>query len=86
MAADGNIKMIFAGLPAATLNALLASYTQALTDISSVGQSYAVTGRSMTLANLAEIRQTLGEIAAALAQVNGTRVRRTFGNCGGFTR
>lgn len=83
--ANGDIKGIFLGLPAATLNSLMASYTQALTDVTTVGQSYAVTGRSMTLANLAEIRQTIGEIQAALNQANGVRIRRTFAYGGGFS-
>lgn len=82
---DGIVRGQFFGLPLATLNSLMASYTQALTDIANVGQSHAVTGRSFTLANIAEIRQTIQELQAAINQANGVRVRRTFGYGGGFT-
>lgn len=83
--ANGDIKGIFFGLPAATLQTMMGQMTQALADVTTVGQSYAVTGRSMTLANIAEIRQTIGEIQAALNQSNGTRVRRTLAYGGGFS-
>lgn len=76
----------FFGLPTATLNTLMASYTQALTDIAVAGQSHAVTGRSFTLASLPEIRRTIAELQAALNQAGGGRVRRTLGYGGGFTR
>lgn len=75
----------FFGLPPATLNALMASYTQALTDIATAGQSHAVTGRSFTMANIAEVRNTIAELQAAINRANGTRVRRTLGYGGGFT-
>jgi hypothetical protein len=76
----------FFGLPYATLQALMASYTQALTDIATAGQSHAVTGRTFTLANIAEIRRTIAELQAAINQSNGARVRRTLAYGGGFTR
>lgn len=76
----------FFGLPTVTLQALMVAYTQALTDIATAGQSHAVTGRSFTMANIAEVRQTIAEIQAALNQAGGTRIRRTLGYGGGFTR
>ncbi len=76
----------FFGLPYATLTALLNSYTQALTDIATAGQSHAVSGRSFTLAQLPEIRRTIAELQAAINRSNGTRIKRTFANFGGFTR
>jgi hypothetical protein len=81
--ADGNIRMIFAGQPYAQLQTWMAAYQQALTDIANTGQHYSVTGRTFSAADLPEIRQTIGEIQAAM---NGTRVRRTFAYGGGFTR
>ena len=76
----------FFGLPYATLTALMASYTQALTDIATAGQSHAVSGRSFTLANQAEVRRTIAELQAAINRSNGTRIKRTFANFGGYTR
>jgi hypothetical protein len=76
----------FFGLPYPTLVALQTSYTQALTDIATAGQSHAVSGRSFTLANIAEIRRTIAELQAAINRSNGTRIRRTFGYGGGYTR
>lgn len=76
----------FFGLPYATLTSLLNSYTQALTDIATAGQSHAISGRSFTLANIAEIRRTIAELQAAINRANGTRIRRTFGYGGGYTR
>lgn len=82
----GTVSGQFFGLPYNTLTQLMASYTQALTDIATAGQSHAVTGRSFTLANIAEIRQTIQELQAAINWTNGTRVRRTLASGGGYTR
>ena len=76
----------FFGLPYATLQALMASYIQCLTDLSVAGQSHAVSGRSFTLANIAEVKRTIQELQAAMNQSQGIRVRRTFANFGGYTR
>lgn len=83
---SGGVSGIFFGLPYTTLQTLMASYVQALTDIATVGQSHAITGRSYTFANLAEINHTIQELQAAINQSNGTRVRRTRAYGGGFTR
>lgn len=76
----------FAGLPYPVLQSLMTAYQQALTDIATAGQSHAVTGRTFTLANIAEVRQTIAELQAAMNASNGVRVRRTLAYGGGFTR
>jgi hypothetical protein len=76
----------FFGLPLALLQSMMAAYTQALIDVATAGQSHAVSGRSFTLANQAEIRRTIQELQAAINQSGGTRVRRTYANFGGYTR
>ena len=76
----------FFGLPYATLTGIMSAYTQALTDLAVAGQSHAVSGRSFTLANIAEVRRTIAELQAAINRSNGTRIRRTFGYGGGYTR
>ena len=70
----------FFGLPAATLNTLLANYVAALTGISTAGQSYTLAGRQFTRANIAEVRQTIIEITRALDRINGTSTTFTFAN------
>jgi hypothetical protein len=74
------------GLPYATLQAMQTTWTNVLTEIAASGQSHAITGRTFTQANLAEVRRTLAEINAAIAFASGTRVRRTYANFGGLTR
>lgn len=76
----------FFGLPYTTLTALMTSYTQAMTDIATAGQSHAVSGRTFTLAQLPEIRITIAELQAAINRSQGTRIRRTSGYAGGYTR
>lgn len=80
------ISNILSKLPYATLIALQAAYNQAAIDLATVGQSHAVTGRTFTLVDQAKVIQTLAEIQSALDTQNGTRIRRTLGYGGGFTR
>lgn len=63
----------FFGLPAATLQTLLAQYTAALSAVATRGQSYIIDGRSLSSADLGQIRQTIMEIQAAINQAAGTR-------------
>jgi hypothetical protein len=72
-------------LPAATLAKFEAQYTQAISDVLTAGQSHAVSGRSFTLAHLEQLENTLAEIQAAINTQNGTRIRRTRANFGGYT-
>jgi hypothetical protein len=75
MAAKGD----FYYLDAATLAQLKTDYTACLTSIATGAASYSIGGRSFTRANLAEVRQTLAEIAAAIRFQSSTgRVRTVF--------
>jgi hypothetical protein len=61
----------FIGLDLATLTTLQTAYISAITALAS-NQSYALNGRSLSRANLADVKATLGEINAAIADINGT--------------
>jgi hypothetical protein len=56
----------FIGLPLATLTQMQADWLQCLSDLAKAGQSYTFPGRSMTRANLPEVRNTLMELRIAL--------------------
>lgn len=68
---------ILVGLDAATLGTLKTAYTAALLAVAQ-NQSYSVSGRSFTRANLSEIKETLNQINRALEVANGTVVRKTL--------
>lgn len=86
MARDGIVHGIYFGTNAATLQSMQTATLQCISDVKTVGQGNSFSGRSMTLANLESLQQDLMEINAALAQANGTRVRRTRAYGGGRTR
>jgi len=67
----------FAGLDLSTLQELKAAYTKCLLAIAN-NQSYSVSGRSLSRANLGEVKQTLLEITQAIDQKNGPRAKRVF--------
>ena len=73
-------------LPLATLTALQTQATQALTDILLSGQAHTIMGRSFTQANIESLEGLIAEINAAISFASGTRVRKTLGSHGGFTR
>lgn len=72
------IQGLFFGLDAATLAQLKADYLSCLTAIAVAGQSYTIAGRQFNRANLAEVKQTIAEIQAALNRANGTSITQTF--------
>ena len=76
--ASAGLQGYFFGLPAATLSTLLTQYTNCLTAIAVAGQSYTVSGRQFTRANLAEVGQMIMELNAALSRANGTQVTQTY--------
>lgn len=67
----------FFGLPVATLTELRDEYVAALKAIATNGVSYSIGGRSLSRANLSEIKETLADIISALDRASGNR-RRTL--------
>lgn len=67
----------FIGLDTATLTTLK---TQAVAALSAIltNQSYSLNGRSVTRANLSEVRDMVGQLQAALDVANGTAPEVTF--------
>lgn len=68
------------GLPLSLLLPMRDEYVKALTAIAVVGQSYSIGERSFTNASINEVRQTLMEITAAIAQGMGKRRTRVNSN------
>lgn len=77
MASQG-ITGIFYGLDAATLATLKTAYTNAIVAVATAGQSYSISGRSFTRANLPELNQSLAEIVAAQNYAAGTTITQTY--------
>lgn len=67
----------FIGLDLATLQTLQSAYVSALTALAS-NQAYSLNGRSLTRANLADVKATLGEINAAIADASATTTSSTL--------
>jgi hypothetical protein len=67
----------FTGLDAATLAQLKTAFTNALLAVAQ-NQAYSLNGRSLTRANLTEIKNTLGQITDAQAELNGETTNRTL--------
>lgn len=67
----------FFGLPVATLEELRDEYVAAIKAVATNGVSYSIGGRSLSRANLTEMRNTLGDIQAALTRASGS-LRRTL--------
>lgn len=67
----------FIGLDLATLQSLQTAYVSAITALAS-NQSYSLNGRSLNRADLAAVRDTLGQINAAIADAQGTTTDNTL--------
>jgi len=65
----------FFGLPVATLEELRDEYIAAIKAVATNGMSYSIGGRSLSRANLTEMRTTLGDILAALDRASSRRRR-----------
>jgi hypothetical protein len=65
----------FFGLPVATLEAMRDEYVAAIRAVASNGMSYSIGGRSLSRANLTEMKNTLGDIQAALDRAQSKRRR-----------
>ena len=77
------IQGIFYGLDSATLATLKDAYTNAIVAVATAGQSYSISGRAFTRANLPELNATLAEIIAAQNFANGTAITQTYPRFGG---
>jgi hypothetical protein len=60
----------FIGLPVDTLNQMQETWLQVLNDIALTGQSYTFPNRSLTRANLPEIRNILVDLRYAIDQAS----------------
>lgn len=76
------IQGIFYGLDAATLATLKTAYTDAIVAVATAGQSYSISGRSFSRANLPELNATLAEIIAAQNYAAGTGNSQTYARFG----
>lgn len=70
----------FFGLPQDLLVELRDQYVECVKKIAVVGQSYSISGRTFSHANLSEVKQTLQEIQAALREAQGVRITNTYAN------
>lgn len=66
------------GLTAGELTALKTEWLAALSAVATGSQSYSMSGRSFTRADLPEIRKTIEEIGYALKITQGTLTRAVF--------
>lgn len=73
----------FFGLPVATLTELRDEYIAALKAIAMNGVSYSIGGRSLSRANLSEIKETLADIISALDRASGNRRRTLYADFSG---
>jgi len=70
----------FFGLDASTLATLKTNYVACLQAIAVAGQSYSISGRTFTRANLNEVSQMLAEVQAAIDRAAGTRTTSFYPN------
>jgi hypothetical protein len=68
----------FVGLDGATLATMKTEWLACLSKIATGNQSYSISGRSFTRANLAEVRDMVAEIQFALDQQAGAVQRVTY--------
>jgi hypothetical protein len=73
----------FYGLPVATLEELRDEYVAAIKAVAVNGVSYSIGGRSLSRANLTEMRNTLGDVMAALDRASGSRRRTLYASFAG---
>ena len=73
----------FFGLPVATLEELRDEYVAAIKAVATNGVSYSIGGRSLSRANLTEMRNTLGDIMAAIDRSSNRRRRTLYDDFSG---
>lgn len=74
------LKQTFFGLDLATLTELKAEYVACLKAIAVAGQSYSISNRNFTRANLADVKDTIAELQAAIDYAQGKYVSTTLPN------
>lgn len=74
------IQGLFYGLDAATLATLKTNYIACLNAIAVAGQSYSISGRSFTRADIKEVSQMLAEVQAAIDRLNNTSTTQLLPN------
>jgi hypothetical protein len=74
------IKQTFFGLDVATLTTLRHAYLECFTAIATAGQSYSISNRNFTRADLAEVKDTIAELQAAIDYAQGKYITRTLAN------
>lgn len=57
---------------------MLTDWKNCLTAIATAGQSYSISGRTFTRANIAEVAQMVMEITAAINYNSGTRTTQVY--------
>jgi hypothetical protein len=73
----------FFGLEVATLEELRDEYVAAIKAVAVNGVSYSIGGRSLSRANLTEMRNTLGDVLMALDRASGRRRRTVLADFSG---
>jgi hypothetical protein len=73
----------FFGLPTATLEELRDEYIAAIKAVAVNGVSYSIGGRSLSRANLTEMKNALSEILSALDRASGNRRRTLYADFSG---
>jgi hypothetical protein len=73
----------FSGLDAGTLLSLRNDLVEGIRKVA-LNQSYSLNGRSLTRADLGQLRMTLGQVSAALDEVNGATAGETYVNFTGL--
>lgn len=74
------LKNSFVNLDLATIQDLKTKFTECLAAIAVAGQSYTISGRTYTRANLSDVSDTLAELASAERLKTGQLKTRTFAN------
>ena len=69
---------VFFGIDAATLQTLKTNYLNCLTAIATAGQSYSISGRVFTRADIEQVSNTIREIQQALDRASGRRVTQLY--------
>lgn len=73
----------FFGLPLATLEELRDEYVAAIKAIATNGMSYSIGGRSLSRANLTEMKNTLADIQGAIDRLANSRRRTLYADFSG---
>jgi len=73
----------FFGLPRDVLEELRDEYVAAIKAVATNGVSYSIGGRSLSRANLTEMRHTLAEIISAVDRASGNRRKTLYADFSG---